>query len=84
MEFVSEIGIQDVRWLEDMKTPVEVTVVVKIWIIKQKYQNDQSEGGLSNASARLGVQDGAERGRGGGKPRLPHGKKSKNFKRLAN
>ena len=35
------------------------------------------EGGISNASATLGVQDGAERGRGGGKPRLPHGKKSK-------
>ena len=57
-----------------MKTPVEVIVVVKIWNIKQKYQNDKSEGGLSNASSRLRVQDGAERGWGGGKPRIPHGK----------
>ena len=40
------------------------------------------EGGLSNASATLGVQDGAERGRGGGKPRLPHGKKSKTWKNM--
>ena len=44
-------------------------------IIKHQTKDfNTSEGGLSNASARLRVQDGAERGWGGGKPRLPHGK----------